>query len=67
MRMSRLILAAVLLLGGLVWIGQGTGMIPVGAMNGVSFWAAAGIVLVALAVVVLVRERRAQARVRDRP
>jgi divalent metal cation (Fe/Co/Zn/Cd) transporter len=58
MRLSRLVVAAILFLVGLVWIGQGTGRIAGSAMSGISFWAAAGVVLVVLAVVILVRERR---------
>ena len=57
MRPSRLVVAAVLLLVGLVWIGQGTGRIAGSAMTGVSFWAAVGVVLVVLAAVVVARER----------
>jgi heme A synthase len=56
MRPSRILIAALLLLVGLVWIGQGTGRIAGSAMTGVSFWAAAGVVLVVLAVVVVARE-----------
>ena len=66
MRRSRLITAAVLFIVGLVWIGQGTGRIAGGAMSGVSFWAVAGIVLVVLALVILVREWRLPAN-RSRP
>lgn len=62
MRVSRLIVAAVLFLVGLVWIGQGTGKIAGSAMSGTTFWAAAGAILVVLAVVILVRERRLSAR-----
>ena len=58
MRPSRLIVAAVLFVVGLVWIGKGTGNIAGGAMSGVSFWAAAGIVMVVLALAIFVRERR---------
>lgn len=58
MRVSRLIVAAVLFLVGLVWIGQGTGKIAGSAMSGISFWAAAGAVLVVIALVIAVRERR---------
>jgi hypothetical protein len=43
---SRLIIAAVLLLVGLFWIGQGSGLIPGSAMSGQSFWAIVGVVLV---------------------
>ena len=56
MRPTRLVVAAVLFLVGIVWVGQGTGRIAGSAMSGVSFWAAAGVVLVVLAVVVVVRE-----------
>jgi hypothetical protein len=56
MRPSRVIVAAVLLLVGLVWVGQGTGRIAGSAMSGVSFWAAVGVVLVVLAAAVVVRE-----------
>jgi hypothetical protein len=56
MRPSRILVAAVMFLVGLVWVGQGTGRIAGSAMSGVSFWAAAGVVLVVLAVVVVARE-----------
>ena len=56
MRPSRLLVAAVMFLVGLVWIGQGTGRIAGSAMTGVSFWAAVGVVLVVLAVAVVARE-----------
>lgn len=56
MRRSRAIIAAVLLIVGLVWIGQGTGRIGGGAMSGVSFWAAVGVVLVVVALAVVARE-----------
>jgi len=59
MRRSRLALAIILALVGLVWIGQGTALIKgSSAMTGSSFWAVIGAVLIALAVVVLFRERR---------
>ena len=45
MRKSRLIIAVVLLLAGLAWIGQGTGIIAGSAMSGSSFWAIVGAVL----------------------
>jgi divalent metal cation (Fe/Co/Zn/Cd) transporter len=61
MRVSRLIVAAILFIVGLVWIGQGTGKIAGSAMSGTTFWAAAGVILVVLAVVILVRERRLSA------
>ena len=56
MRPSRLLVAAVMFLVGIVWVGQGTGRIGGSAMSGVSFWAAAGVVFVVLAVVVVARE-----------
>ena len=62
MRRSRLIVAAILFIVGLVWIGQGTGKIAGSAMSGTTFWAAAGVILVVLAVVILVRERRLSAK-----
>jgi hypothetical protein len=62
MRSSRLVLALLLSLVGLVWIGQGTGIIGGSAMSGSTFWAVVGLILVALAVAVLVLERRAASR-----
>jgi uncharacterized membrane protein YphA (DoxX/SURF4 family) len=62
MRRSRLIVAAVLFLVGVVWIGQGTGKIAGSAMSGTTFWAAAGVILVVLAVVIVMRERRLSAK-----
>lgn len=59
MRRSRLGLAIILALIGLVWIGQGTAIIKgSSAMTGSSFWAVIGAILIVLAVVVLFRERR---------
>ncbi len=55
---SRLVIAVLLLLGGGVWIGQGLNLIKGSAMTGSSFWAVAGVVLVAIAGAILVRERR---------
>jgi uncharacterized membrane protein len=57
MRPTRLVVAVVLFLVGIVWVGQGTGKIPGSAMSGVSFWAAVGVILVVLAVAVVARER----------
>ena len=62
MRPSRLVVAVVLALIGLVWIGQGSGMLGGSAMSGSPFWAVVGIVLVVLAVAIVVRERRPTAR-----
>ena len=50
MRFARLAVAAVLVLVGMVWIGQGSGKIPGSAISGVSVWAAAGVVLVVLSI-----------------
>ncbi len=58
MRTSRLAIAVVLALIGLVWIGQGMGMLAGSAMSGSPFWAVVGAILVAVAIVVLLRERR---------
>ena len=58
MRRSRLVIALVLFLAGLVWLGQGSGLIKGSAMSGSSFWGVAGAVLVVAAIVILVNERR---------
>jgi glucose dehydrogenase len=58
MRRSRLVIALVLFLAGLVWIGQGSGMIKGSAMSGSSFWGIVGAVLVVAAIALLVNERR---------
>jgi hypothetical protein len=47
---TRYVLAAVVALVGLVWLGQGLGMIPGSFMSGDSFWAIAGLALVAAAI-----------------
>jgi glucose dehydrogenase len=57
MRPTRLVLAAVFALVGLVWLGQGLGFIGGSFMTGSLFWAAVGTVLVASAVLVVARER----------
>ena len=56
MRRSRLLIALVLVLVGLVWMGQGSGIIPGSLMSGSSFWAAVGIILVVAGLVIAVRE-----------
>ena len=58
MRPTRLVLALLIGLVGLVWTGQGLGVIPGSAMSGVAFWALVGVVLIALAIVVVIAERR---------
>jgi hypothetical protein len=57
-RPARLVLAAVLALVGLVWLGQGLGLIGGSFMTGSLVWAAIGAALVGLAVLVVVLERR---------
>ena len=49
MRPLRLVLAVILAVVGLAWIGQGSGMIGGSAMTGSSFWAIAGVVLIVVA------------------
>ena len=58
MRTSRVVIAIVAGLIGLVWIGQGVGLIGGSAMSGSSFWAVVGLVLIAAAAVLVVWERR---------
>ncbi len=58
MRILRWIIAAVLALVGLAWIGQGLGFLPGSAMSGSLFWAVVGAILVVLAVVIAGRELR---------
>jgi hypothetical protein len=62
MRRSRIALAVLLTLVGLVWLGQGTGLIGGSAMSGSSFWALVGAVLLAIAAVLVVLEMRRPAR-----
>jgi hypothetical protein len=56
MRRSRLAVAAVLLLVGLIWIGQGTGTVAGSAMSGQAMWAVVGGVLVVVGLVMGLRE-----------
>jgi len=58
MRPTRLVLAAVLALVGLVWMGQGVGLIGGSFMTGSLLWAVIGALLLALALVIIVAERR---------
>ena len=58
MRSLRLVAAALLLLVGLVWIGQGLNLIKGSAMTGSSFWAVAGVALLVVAGAIVIRERR---------
>ena len=57
MRPLRLVAAALLLLVGLVWIGQGLNLIKGSAMTGSSFWAVAGVALLVVAGAIVLRER----------
>jgi hypothetical protein len=52
MSKPRVALAVVLLLVGLVWIGQGAGLIGGSVMTGSSFWLYVGVVLVVLAAAI---------------
>ena len=47
MSIPRLIISVLMLVVGLVWIGQGTGLIGGSAMSGQAIWAVVGAVLVA--------------------
>jgi hypothetical protein len=58
MRRTRLVLAIVLVLVGLVWLGQGLGLIPGSVMSGSAFWAVVGAGLVLGGTLLLVAERR---------
>lgn len=56
----QLLIAVLLMLIGLVWIGQGLGILGGGAMSGQSIWAIIGAVVLAVGVVVVWRERAAR-------
>jgi hypothetical protein len=58
MRASRVVVAVVFALVGIVWIGQGLGLIGGSAMSGSSFWAGAGAVLVVAGGGLALLERR---------
>jgi hypothetical protein len=58
MRPTRLVLAAVLALVGLVWIGQGLGFIGGSFMTGSLLWAAIGTALLVGAALLVAGERR---------
>ena len=62
MRPSRLVIVAVLLVLGLLWIGQGLGYIGGSAMSGASIWAVIGAILVIAALAIAWSERRTAAR-----
>ena len=59
MRASRLAIALIVALLGLVWLAQGTGLIGGSAMSGSTFWAIVGAVLLVVAAAIAVREWRA--------
>ena len=58
MRTSRIIIAVILGLIGLAWIGQGSGLIAGSAMSGSLFWLVVGVVLVVVAAGIVIRETR---------
>jgi F0F1-type ATP synthase assembly protein I len=58
MRPARLAIALLLALVGIVWIGQGVGIIGGSFMTGSPLWAVVGAVLLGLAALVLAIERR---------
>ena len=58
MRASRLVIALVLALLGLVWIGQGVGVIGGSVMTGSGFWGVVGAILVVVAAVLAGLEAR---------
>ena len=58
MRVSRIVIAVVLGLVGLVWMAQGLGILGGGAMSGSVFWAVVGAALLAAGVVVATLEAR---------
>jgi hypothetical protein len=56
MRWTRLAIAAVLLVVGLLWVAQGTGTVSGGAMSGQAMWSIVGGVLVVAGLVMVFRE-----------
>ena len=59
MRGSRLIVAGALALVGVIWVGQGVGVIGGSFMTGQPFWAVAGLGCVVAAALVLRLDRGA--------
>jgi hypothetical protein len=53
-----LVIGVLLVLWGLVWIGQGLGIVPGSFMTGDPAWAAAGGVIGLLGIALIVRARR---------
>lgn len=58
MRASRIIVAVIVGLVGLVWLGQGLGYIPGSFMSGSQFWATVGTLLLVVAVALVILEAR---------
>jgi hypothetical protein len=58
MRPLRLVIAGILVLLGLGWIGQGLGFLPGSLMSGNAFWAVVGAVLLIVGIVIAARELR---------
>ena len=54
----RVVVAAVMLLVGVVWIGQGIGLIGGSFMTGEAFWAVMGTILILIALALLQGGRR---------
>ena len=59
MTIARYVIAAVLVLVGLVWIGQGVGMIGGSSMTGQPIFAVLGVVLIGLGAALAWRTRSA--------
>jgi hypothetical protein len=57
-RIIRWIIAAVLALAGLVWLGQGLGLIPGSFMTGSTTWAVIGAACLVVAGLIAARELR---------
>ncbi len=62
MRTSRLFIALLAAIVGGIWLGQGLGFIGGSFMTGSAFWAVIGVVLLALAAVIVVVEVRRRPR-----
>jgi len=56
MRSSRLLVAALFLIIGLLWIGQGSAVIEGSAMSGNPFWEVVGVILVVVGLAIAARE-----------
>ena len=58
MRPLRIVIAVLLVLLGLGWIGQGLGFLPGSLMSGQVIWAVIGAVLLVAGIVIAARETR---------